>query len=408
MIASSKNSPIKADYNDDSARTRLFVVCPKEFSEEELQSKFEEFGDYDYCNIIRDKNTGESKGFGYVKFHKASTAAIAMERCDKTLKAILAEPKSAKFARDAAAAAVKETHERLRDSYPFSASPTHSSAELLSYYNFSSGFNAGTNAATTSSSSTGAVEPGVTNRLYIIVSPTVTQEQLFKLFDIVPGMEFVDLKRHHATGESRGFAYITYSSINSAAYAKEKMSGLEYPPGCKMIIKYAEDPPSVRYGPPSPTFEPSFPYSAPHSPIRSPVRSVSPVRLIGTSGRQRRHSFSSEYDGRVFFICSPSPPAEHVLRDIFSRFGVLTDVWTVRGKNYGYAKFTTRVSAESAITALHGMEVFGVKLKVMLADPPPDDSARGKRQKLPVTVGSSPGAVVAMTAQAAAMTLNSS
>ena len=124
MIASSKSSAIKADYNDEASRTRLFVVCPKEYGEEELKSKFEHFGDFDYCNIIRDKLTGESKGFGYVKFTRASTAALAMENCDKSFKAILAEPKSAKFARDAAAAAVRETQQRLRDSYPFSASPT--------------------------------------------------------------------------------------------------------------------------------------------------------------------------------------------------------------------------------------------------------------------------------------------
>ena len=101
------------------------------------------------------------------------------------------------------------------------------------------------------------------------------------------------------------------------------------------------------------------------------------------SNRQRRHSFSSEFDGRVFFICNPQPPAEHVLRDVFARFGMLTDVWLVRGKNYGYAKFTSRSSAEAAITALHGMEVFGVKLKVMLADPPPDEgNSRNKRPRM--------------------------
>jgi len=110
------------------------------------------------------------------------------------------------------------------------------------------------------------------------------------------------------------------------------------------------------------------------------MRSLSPVRPI--VNRQRRHSFSSEFDGRVFFICNPQPPAEHVLRDIFGRFGILTDVWIVRGKNYGYAKFTTRASAEAAITALHGMEVYGVKLKVMLADPPPDDGSRTKRPRM--------------------------
>ena len=160
MIASSKNSSIKADFNDESSRTRLFVVIPKEYNEKDLQVKFEHFGDFDFCNIIRDKTTGENKGFGYVKFNRASTAAMAMEQCDKSFKAVLAEPKSAKFARDAAAAAIRETQQRLRDTYPFSASPTHGgTSEIFQAYGF--GFN-------TPNTNSG-MDLGVNNRLYIIV-----------------------------------------------------------------------------------------------------------------------------------------------------------------------------------------------------------------------------------------------
>ena len=383
MIASSKNSPVKTDYQDESARTRLFVVCPREYSEEDLKSKFVDFGDYDYCNIIRDKHTGDSKGFGYVKFSKASTAAIAMENCDKTLKAILAEPKAAKFAREAAAAAVAKEHQRysLRDSFLMqeSTSPTHSTMDLFLGGSNSSSYQTGPSYQQPSP----GLELGINNRLFVLVSPIVGQEQLSRLFDLVPGMDSCDLKRNHATGDSRGFAYVTYRSLSAAMYAKEKLNGFEYPPGSKLAVKYAEDPP-IRY-PPSPTAESMYPlyHSAPHSPLRSPikgspVRSLSPVRPLP---RQRRHSFSSEFDGRVFFICNPQPPADHVLRDVFTRFGVLTDIWVVRGKNYGYAKFTTRSAAEAAITALHGMEVFGTKLKVMLADPPPDDGLRNKRPR---------------------------
>ena len=31
------------------------------------------------CKIIKDKNTGESKGFAYAKYDKASSAALAIE-----------------------------------------------------------------------------------------------------------------------------------------------------------------------------------------------------------------------------------------------------------------------------------------------------------------------------------------
>lgn len=369
MIASSKSSTVKTDYNDESARTRLFVVCPKHFNEDDLKLKFEQFGDYDYCNIIRDKHTGESKGFGYVKFSKASTAAVAMENCDKSLKAILAEPKSAKFAREAAQAAMGRDQRYGSREGGLSlgtSSPTHNPMDLFT------------------SPSYQGYETGIGNRLFVLVSPSITQEQLMRLFDLIPGMEFCEIKRNHITGESRGFGYITYSSIQAAMYAKEKLNGFEYPLGSKLIVKFAEDPIPQRY-PPSPTAEPMYassyhsaPMSPVRSPMRSPIRSLSPVRPIG---RHRRHSIT-EFDGRVFFICNPQPPAEHILRDIFGRFGILTDVWIVRGKNYGYAKFTSRGSAEAAITALHGMEVFGVKLKVMLADPPPDDSTKNKRPRM--------------------------
>jgi len=385
MIASSKNSSMKTDYQDESSRNRLFVVCPRDFNEEDLKAKFIEYGDFDFCNIIRDKQTGENKGFGYVKFTKASTAAIAMETCDSSLKAILAEPKSAKFAREAAAAAVAKEQQRhsLRDSFGLeSTSPTHSHMDLfLGSNGGGSSYSGGSRYQPSLSQSPGPPDVAINNRLFVIVNQIVSQEQLSRLFDLVPGMDSCDLKRNHATGDSRGFAYVSYTSLSAAMYAKEKLNGFEYPPGQKLTVKYAEDPP-IRY-PPSPTAEPYYYHSAPHSPLRSPikgspVRSLSPVRPI----RQRRHSFSSDFDGRVFFICNPIPPADHVLRDVFARFGVLTDIWVVRGKNYGYAKFSTRSAAEAAITALHGMEVFGTKLKVMLADPPPEENSKNKRPRM--------------------------
>ena len=363
LIASAKNAPVKMDYTEESTRTRLFVVCPKDSSEDDLKRKFDHFGDLEYCSVVRDRQTGENKGFGYVKFTKASTAALAMENCDKSLKAILAEPKAAKFARDFAPG--NNGHmPPPRD--PFGVPPMTDGPSLVH-----------------SVQDLPYIDPldapeGV--RLFVIVSSSVTQEQLARLFDLVPGMEMCDLKMNPITGESKGYAFVTFSSLQAAVYAKEKLNGFEYPPGQQLIVKYAEDPlPAPRIGPPSPTAEPMFAAhqyaSAPISPVRSPIRSLSPVRPMPNT--QRRHSFSSDFDSRVFFICHPHPPAEQNLREIFGRFGVLTDVWLVRGKNYGYAKFTTRSAAEAAITALHGMEVSRVLMKVMLADPPPEAQQKG-------------------------------
>ena len=89
MIAQSKASGSKLDFSDDTALNRLFVVCPKSYNEDDLRCKFQEFGDIDYVQIVRDHTTKDPKGFGYVKFTKASTAAVALENCDKTLKAVI-------------------------------------------------------------------------------------------------------------------------------------------------------------------------------------------------------------------------------------------------------------------------------------------------------------------------------
>ena len=40
-------------------------------------------------------------------------------------------------------------------------------------------------------------------RLYIVVSKSVTEETLEYLFGVFEGLEYVDLKRDHATGLSR-------------------------------------------------------------------------------------------------------------------------------------------------------------------------------------------------------------
>lgn len=45
---------------------------------------FQEYGEIEYCVIIKNKSTGESKGLGYVRYYKPSQAALAIEKCDKS------------------------------------------------------------------------------------------------------------------------------------------------------------------------------------------------------------------------------------------------------------------------------------------------------------------------------------
>lgn len=43
------------------------------------------YGDLEYCKLMRDKTTQESKGYAYVKYFKASHAAVAVEEVSSTV-----------------------------------------------------------------------------------------------------------------------------------------------------------------------------------------------------------------------------------------------------------------------------------------------------------------------------------
>ena len=388
MIAQSKSSGSKLDFNDDTALNRLFVVCPRSYTEEDLRCKFEDFGDIEYVQIVRDHSTKEPKGFGYVKFTKASTAAVALENCDKTLKAVMAEPKSAKIARNAAAAAA-HMHASYIPNNPFleQANYTNTHTQPVSvpapqmpaatpvpsgmgmeYYGNPNPTAQVVESITTSHTPT---------RLFVIVATTITQDQLGRLFDIIPGMEHCELKRNYNTGESKGFAYVTYNSVGSAIYAKEKLHGFEYPPGMKLVVKYAEDPPSrpnTGNSVPGQVRTAGTPLSQNNTPYKLEGNSVYTTAALPAPAPLSDPN--SECASRLFLVCNPAPPPEAALKDVFSRFGNLIDVYIMKDRNFGYAKFSAKESAECAIEGLHGHEVLGMRLKVMHADPPKTEASR--------------------------------
>ena len=57
---------------------------PYNVSEDELREAFAEFGQVDRANIINDKFTGRSKGFGFVEMPNASEAEKAIETMNET------------------------------------------------------------------------------------------------------------------------------------------------------------------------------------------------------------------------------------------------------------------------------------------------------------------------------------
>ena len=48
-------------------------------TEEELKGLFQEFGAVQSCNLVIDRDSGESKGFGFIEMPKAGEAKTAMK-----------------------------------------------------------------------------------------------------------------------------------------------------------------------------------------------------------------------------------------------------------------------------------------------------------------------------------------
>jgi len=361
IIAQPKSSKSTDDFQDESALTRLFVVIPRGVEEQEMRSVFEAFGEVEYIQMVKDRKTGERKGFGYVKYNRSYEAALAVENCDKAYKAVMAEPKPSKVKKESL-----ESPHFQKASLPGTVQPigndllinipqtTRKPQDLAAQLGFTI---PGPQETSRNNNSIG-------NRLQVQVSPTITQEQLARLFDLIPGMELCDIKKNFSTGESKGIAVVVYNAVGSAIYAKEKLHGFEYPPGCKLIVRYASDEEETLMVAPRVQTLDLIPQ---HNQMFCSVQLPSPKPM----------SDNDSCAERLFIVCHPTPPPDNVLKDVFSRFGDLIDVYMLRHKNFGYAKFSRAESAERAIQVLHGAEIMGKKLKVLPAEPPkPNENSR--------------------------------
>lgn len=49
-------------------------------TEKELKSMFAEFGQVQYCNLVLDKESGQSKGFAFVEMPKVGEVKVAIKK----------------------------------------------------------------------------------------------------------------------------------------------------------------------------------------------------------------------------------------------------------------------------------------------------------------------------------------
>ncbi|XP_075213243.1 RNA-binding protein 45 [Lycorma delicatula] len=398
MIASSKDQGSKREDNEDRL-LRLFIVVPKTMTDEDVRDYFKKFGELDYVNVVKDRETKESKGIAYVKYHRMSHAAKAYEECDRSFKAVFARP--------------KESPQDRHNYMP----PVTSLQSLSNFSDRNSMFPSGSGDIIN-----GFPNPDGYTRLCVLVVPSLNLDMVSQLFNIIPGMEACRFTSDGRTYNSRK-VLVQYNTPQAAAYAREKLHGFEYPPGHRISVK-----PDMDYGPTSYSgyksdlysnvtnigndFRPGFKNDmlsdmsssavGPNGIAALTKALAEATQVIQKAGLlPNSANFSRELDisdptycsaklpppqplspadakcaERLFIVCLPTSPPIHALWDVFGRFGNLIEVYLLSGKNCGYVSYANKESADKAVEVLHGQEICRSRVKVMLAEPKKGDGGR--------------------------------
>lgn len=398
MIAHNRDQGSKREENENDRLLRLFIVVPKTMTDQDVRNIFKQYGDLDYVSVVKDRETKESKGVAYVKYLKMSHAAKAFEECDRSFKAVFARPKESR------------NPPSSHDSFDrYSSLPTHS-ADLLSNYG-----------------------SDISTHLVGLVSPQLTQDQVFRLFDLVPGLDTCRLASDQYSRSASRRVTVKYKTSQAAMYAVEKLNGFEYPLGKRIVVRpdyeqisagdsmlgrgggvVAGKRDAMGIASSSPNMS-LIPNQTPAKEISAELASLTKALAAATNiikaaglatgglgvsetGTTQNDTFDpafcsarlpppqplappeSKSEERLFIVCQPSVPPMNTLWDVFSRFGNLIEVYLLNGKNCGYATFAKKESANKAIEVLHGQEVCRMRLKVMQAEPPKGESR--KRMKM--------------------------
>mmetsp|Transcript_26617 Transcript_26617/g.44499 ORF Transcript_26617/g.44499 Transcript_26617/m.44499 type:complete len:583 (+) Transcript_26617:40-1788(+) len=469
--------PESTDREDNPPRSRLFLILPKSTPEADLTEKLRAFPDFEFSRMVRDK------GAAFAKYAKASSAAKVLEEINangsldglKIIKAVFAEPKSRARQPDRQERVGREYDRMMYNGggpgqrssslepprSPLLPPPSAYSQNVLptpgrGYPNSGGGGgpqNSGLESllaaltpqlamsnnpqlalaaqliasATQQQQSGGGPNMGQggqgppppppsqgqqsmvsRQRLFVVVHKSVNADHLARLFARFPGMEYCDLKKDRATGESKGFAYINYSTPHAAAMAQQSLDNTDFPAGHRLKVMFAKPLGADKFAPegfsasqsdelaisnslaqmmfngPSQSGGLQGPMGLPlvPSPPPLPLRS----RRDGGGGGVTAEGGilpapgvggSADTESRLFIVMG-KPVAEALLYELFSRFGQVEYVRLQHGKNYGYVKYTNAGAAKTAVDCLNGAEAYGQVMKVMIAEPP---SARDSRKR---------------------------
>uniref|UniRef100_A0A2M4BJK6 Putative developmentally regulated rna-binding protein n=1 Tax=Anopheles marajoara TaxID=58244 RepID=A0A2M4BJK6_9DIPT len=427
VAANRQQGSRKQTENEEEKYLRLFVIIPKDMTEEALREEFGKYGTVDLVTIIRDKVTKEGKGFAYVKFGRFLHAALAFEGCDAKYKAVFAEPKPPRnssvssnenfsggvggggggsaggFAGGGAfgggggggAGANSASNGSFVDDRRAAASSAGAGAMMgFAAMGAGDGRRALSGVAgVTSDRRGGATEFGAFSgygapnntlaanvnetTLTVLCSPVLNQDQLWRLFDIIPGLDYCQINNDF--NNRNVTATVVYNNGQSAMYARDKIHGLEYPPGERLIIRLGHETVGNMGGG--------------IGGVAANAIGGAALDPFNNGASDREAAFCSvplppplpmananaEVAQRCFIVCIPKALPTSVLKQTFCRFGDLIDVYLLPNKNCGYAKYASEESAKKAIKQLNGAEILNIRLKVLEADDLTND--RRKRMR---------------------------
>ncbi|KAG0326879.1 hypothetical protein BG004_002884 [Podila humilis] len=183
-----------ADESTCDRRTVFVMQLSARVRSSELHEFFTQAGKVRAARIIEDRNTGRSKGVGYVEFYDEESVAKAIAL---TGQKILGIPVIAKHTESEKNRLALQAATHAQEPVP--EIPVHNSANDISQH-----------------------------RLYIgSVNFDLTEDDLKQVLEPFGAIEFVKLHRDPETGKSKGFAFVQYQRAEDAKQALSRLNGYE-------------------------------------------------------------------------------------------------------------------------------------------------------------------------------------
>jgi nucleolin len=267
-------------------------------SNEDLQECFSKFGETSECYVVFDRNTGESRGFGFVTYANEAEARDAVASMDgveldgRRIKVAISKPK------------------------PFAESAD--SGDACKVYVGNLGYD-------------------------------TTADRIEEIFASCGTVSDVNLLIDRESGNSRGFAFVTFASPQDAQAAVDNLNGTNI------------DGRDIRVNVSRPRGEKS---------------SFSENTFGGRGGGNKYGGGGGDIDSAKLFVGNLGwDTSTEDLQRVFSEYGrvvdarVVTDRDTGNSRGFGFITFDDAKSAENAIGSLDGMELGGREIRVSVSTP---------------------------------------